>query len=126
MKKYRLTLKNSQAIVPGDDISRHDSFRLAPAPRPALDEETRGFDLSAIERSLRDDGREQRNKGKEKGGCRHASANVKRRVTVEIPTGDGAPTYHVFRGTPPFLRSIGLVFSTRRRILGTCNKRANC
>jgi len=50
--------------VPGDDISRHDSFRLAPATRPALDEKkTRGFDLSAIERSLRDDGREQRNKG---------------------------------------------------------------
>jgi len=64
MKKYKLTLKNSQAIVPGDDISRHDSFRLAPATRPALDEKkTRGFDLSAIERSLRDDGREQRNKG---------------------------------------------------------------
>ena len=69
MKKYKLTLKNSQAIVPGDDISRHDSFRLAPASRPALDEKkTRGFDLSAIERSLRDDGREQRNKGVRKKG----------------------------------------------------------
>lgn len=68
-EKYRLTLKNSQAIVPGDDISRHDSFRLAPAPRLALDEErTPWSDLSAIERSPRDDATaeaKQRGEGKE-------------------------------------------------------------
>jgi len=60
MKKYRLTLKNSQAIVLGDDISRHDSFRLAPASRLALDEESTPWIRSISYREIasrRDGGR---------------------------------------------------------------------
>lgn len=47
MKKYRLTLKNSQAIVPGDDISRHD-VRLAPARTRSTKKELRLWTLRSI------------------------------------------------------------------------------
>lgn len=89
MKKYRLTLKNSQAIVPGDDISRRDSFRLAPAPRLALDEERTPWIRSISYREIasrRNGGRGQRNNtGKGRRGCGCTDAEVKRRVRWKFP-----------------------------------------
>lgn len=88
-KKYRLTLKNSQAIVLGDDISRHDSFRLAPAPRLALDEESATWIRSISYREIasrRNGGWGQRNNaGRGRRGVWIHGRGCETTGTVEIP-----------------------------------------
>lgn len=74
--------------MPGDDISRHDSFRLAPAPRLALEERTpwiRSISYREIA-SWRNGGWEQRNNtGRGRRGMWIHGRRCETTGTVEIP-----------------------------------------